>query len=813
MIVKMCCITLFYGGDTDNLFYSVMCWCVVLMLLVLLLLDCYMLINMLKYSDYLKENILNKIVTLIVNNAYLYYRLLTTPMLMERARMRLRNKRNHRELSSDQLLIKNHRSNLWEDSNVLGRHSLVEEISGFKQDELAGTDAACMTAYLEKVMRDGLNHTELATASDFLPAGAPLLDYLAIDLERQDCWKFPSSDLVRNLQLYRGLGNFMLLEVEVKEIVVGVTSNEKVMKIREWLNSCYFRDEIEYPTGTISMDVETICGTRFDILRMAGAWTYSVDRRMRDHPRDYLKDGVKDAYQHFPVKLTVGNGITWALIISLNLGWDGERYILRSNKLQPALLELIEALPVCVGLGVRKKVRDVEIFYSLLAARDVKLKGYLDLSVLATVAGWELSAINMTVMGIQIIGTVLNKCVMLADDLWGVRWAELPASLKIYALGNLKFGYITHLVLAGVMLRNYFPDPDVICRFAQCFQAPIVKWFSDLIWVSLKNTEVDLDMIHCARNRKDLILSIRTRNSENELSPDAPGRVKIWNDLLGQWPSITNGGCKYVLQSRIRFLEQVPVLLEYDIPGSPQLLREPTEDDSLYCQFGMPRSFFDAVVWTEGLSKPGLEMGRPRQIEATLLHVDMDSLGNHKLTRHCHTTDRIQRGLIYEWARMNLDQIDKFIAKLDSDQRFCSWYNTHYETIRLIYQRTTNQPAGRVHDLDAERARKDTELRELEKVMLDRAEEESSIRRQRLARIDKNIELGKVTTPSESTADGGGITLKSVVDHTILYTAATTSWDFSDHINLASGKAFKINGNTVLSATVLDGVIVDGGTF
>jgi hypothetical protein len=78
---------------------------------------------------------------------------------------------------------------------------------------------------------------------------------------------------------------------------------------------------------------------------------------------------------------------------------------------------------------------------------------------------------------------------------------------------------------------------------------------------------------------------------------------------------------------------------------------------------------------------------------------------------------------------------------------------------------------------------------------------------------DKNIELGKVTTPSESTADGGGITLKSVSDHTILYTAATTSWDFSDHINLASGKAFKINGNTVLSATVLDGVIVDGGTF
>jgi hypothetical protein len=78
---------------------------------------------------------------------------------------------------------------------------------------------------------------------------------------------------------------------------------------------------------------------------------------------------------------------------------------------------------------------------------------------------------------------------------------------------------------------------------------------------------------------------------------------------------------------------------------------------------------------------------------------------------------------------------------------------------------------------------------------------------------DKNIELGKVTTPSESTCDGGGITLKSVSDHTILYTAATTSWDFSDHMNLASGKSYKINGTTVLSATALDGVVVDGGTF
>ena len=78
---------------------------------------------------------------------------------------------------------------------------------------------------------------------------------------------------------------------------------------------------------------------------------------------------------------------------------------------------------------------------------------------------------------------------------------------------------------------------------------------------------------------------------------------------------------------------------------------------------------------------------------------------------------------------------------------------------------------------------------------------------------DKNIELGKVASPSESTANGGGITLKSVSDHTILYTSSTTSWDFSDHVNLASGKTLKINGTTVLSATAIYGVDIDGGSF
>ena len=73
---------------------------------------------------------------------------------------------------------------------------------------------------------------------------------------------------------------------------------------------------------------------------------------------------------------------------------------------------------------------------------------------------------------------------------------------------------------------------------------------------------------------------------------------------------------------------------------------------------------------------------------------------------------------------------------------------------------------------------------------------------------DKNIELGSVATPTDLTADGGGVTLKGSTDHTIIWTNSTDSWDFSEHLNIASGKEFRIAGTKVLDATSLGSAVV-----
>ena len=63
--------------------------------------------------------------------------------------------------------------------------------------------------------------------------------------------------------------------------------------------------------------------------------------------------------------------------------------------------------------------------------------------------------------------------------------------------------------------------------------------------------------------------------------------------------------------------------------------------------------------------------------------------------------------------------------------------------------------------------------------------------------------IGSVTSPTDGTADGGGITLKGLTNKTILWDDANDDWTSNQDWNLTTGNAFKINNTTVLSATTL----------
>ena len=73
---------------------------------------------------------------------------------------------------------------------------------------------------------------------------------------------------------------------------------------------------------------------------------------------------------------------------------------------------------------------------------------------------------------------------------------------------------------------------------------------------------------------------------------------------------------------------------------------------------------------------------------------------------------------------------------------------------------------------------------------------------------DKNIVIGDVASPTNTTADGGGVTLKGAVDKTIAWLNATAAWTFSEHISIAGAKEYRIAGTKVLDATSLGSAVV-----
>jgi len=74
---------------------------------------------------------------------------------------------------------------------------------------------------------------------------------------------------------------------------------------------------------------------------------------------------------------------------------------------------------------------------------------------------------------------------------------------------------------------------------------------------------------------------------------------------------------------------------------------------------------------------------------------------------------------------------------------------------------------------------------------------------------DLVLELGAVASPTDTTANGGGISVLSATGNkTLTWSSTGANWTSSENLSLATGKTFKINNVDVLSATALGSSVV-----
>ena len=681
-----------------------------------------------------------------------FFRVLSTEDFVRRIKRRIEGERAKQYDESMRMLIPQIGEKAWGEKRVGNKVDMIGEMVKFKPRINTGNDNACMKKYLYRVSRDGLDQPSMLRRDQFLPVDAPLLDYLVESSKNVVGWKYPRLEDLEYYQANRGLSLEMLKQVEVKELVCGRSTKEEILEVARWVERMHALDQEKFGTQVISLDVEDVKVTFYDNLRMAGKIQIPGGQApLRTAvEKDMIYGYMKDTWKPIPGKIMFGNGITWTCLISLDLERDERfRYIVRRMKVQPEILDLLRDLPVAAGLAVRRDLQGIEEFYSLISGEEVSLeRGCLDLTTLAILAGYKFHSKNMTAMGVQVMGTLLNKTVSTGDNLWGLRWSRIPDALKCYALGDIKFGFVTYNVLAGLLLRDVFPDPDVVCRFLECNQVTAVNWFLEFVLQTLEGVSYHQTTEDLALTREEMIRSLRFRDDRGRLCDASPPFVRLWLELLGSWPSVTFGGCRYMIQCREWFLTQIQVLIRAQIKWSDgRVLRDLRDDDREYSRFGLSLGEIGDQTWRGAVSETW-RMVRPEGVSVPLLEFDISSTKPCEIGRRCTEIGRCQRWSLLEWARMNPDRLRGFFARMIRDPWFQTHYANMYDAMRLCYRRICDENAPRVKKVEVQLCNAVKKSLEVEMTGLERARTVVGVRELRVKYL---TELGKDWTFKERT--------------------------------------------------------------
>ena len=85
-----------------------------------------------------------------------------------------------------------------------------------------------------------------------------------------------------------------------------------------------------------------------------------------------------------------------------------------------------------------------------------------------------------------------------ADNLWGRRWRQLTETLRVYALADIKLGWLVWCITVGCILRDMFPDPDSILFLTRVTQRDFMAEFNAFLQEALGGTELLMDEVKTA---------------------------------------------------------------------------------------------------------------------------------------------------------------------------------------------------------------------------------------------------------------------------------------------------------------------------
>ena len=104
----------------------------------------------------------------------------------------------------------------------------------------------------------------------------------------------------------------------MREIICGISTHDKIEKFHDWITEKHLGNQDQFDNGVLSMDVEDVKVSYYDVMRMAGKIVISNPGTQTFKKRidDRLVSGIKeDGWKQTLGKIMLGDSLTWTGII------------------------------------------------------------------------------------------------------------------------------------------------------------------------------------------------------------------------------------------------------------------------------------------------------------------------------------------------------------------------------------------------------------------------------------------------------------------------------------------------------------------
>ena len=528
-------------------------------------------------------------------NDYYCFSSITFPHLLQLADTNFARLRLKPAIPDHEFLVPG-REKHWGKNKPVNKEIITKAVAGeFAKPKFHEKDRTMMKQFLNNIDKTKFTVPNIAPLKNIMPIPTPVFDSVRNVLGKPGTWSYPPKQTWEGWSVRRAVCWNSVDEVDVRETYLGVSSEEEVWNFINWMDDCYDRNQRELHSEVLSLDVEEVRISHWDYKRITcGRYIgqeIELSRKLNvcTEEEKEMFANEPDRWRNLPVKIMLGDGIQWMGLISFKMRYSGPRKWIKIGELQPELLDLIHVLPVVTGVGVKGDVEIIETTFSdMSGGQPVKMKGFLDLSTMAVMAGWRLEARNMTAMAMVGLGVVMNKISSIADSLWGLPYAQLPKEFKAYAIGDIKVGHLLYVTLFSAMMIEAFPDPDAVCYVTGVTQEIFQRYFAEWLSSALINKVVYEEHVKTATTRRELLSAIRYQTRNGRVSVDVPEKVRQFAErILKGNPTVTYGGPRFLHKAREDFISQFQELKTSKVDFEKDLFsREISAIDKIYLRYG-----------------------------------------------------------------------------------------------------------------------------------------------------------------------------------------------------------------------------------